>query len=154
MGEADPATSTSNGPERGTGGAVLSRRLDRLVARSQAAGLWERAWPILWRGLGLILAFLALSWLGLWLDLPPLGRVAGLLLFALALVAALLPLARLRRDTRREALARIDRAAAAKGGTLSHNPASSIEDTLAVGTADPATRALWALHQARVAGSA
>ena len=151
MGEADPATSTSNGPERGTGGAVLSRRLDRLVARSQAAGLWERAWPILWRGLGLILAFLALSWLGLWLDLPPLGRVAGLLLFALALVAALLPLARLRRDTRREALARIDRAAAAKGGTLSHNPASSIEDTLAVGTADPATRALWALHQARAA---
>ncbi|MGU3359710.1 TIGR02302 family protein [Methylobacterium sp. M6A4_1b] len=158
MGEADPATSTRSGqasdshataPE--TRGPALRRRLDRLVARSQVAGLWERAWPILWRGIGLVLAFLTLSWLGLWLDLPPLARVAGIALFALALVAVLLPLARLRRDTRREALARIDRAAAARGGPLSHNPASSIEDTLAVGTADPATRALWALHQARAA---
>jgi uncharacterized protein (TIGR02302 family) len=151
MGEADPATPTSSGPAEAAGGPVLRQRLDRLVARSQVAGLWERAWPILWRGLGLVLAFLTLSWLGLWLDLPPLARLIGLALFALALIAALLPLARLRRDTRREALARIDREAAARGGPLSHNPASSIEDTLAVGTADPATRALWALHQARAA---
>ncbi|KQP06747.1 hypothetical protein ASF28_16545 [Methylobacterium sp. Leaf99] len=126
-------------------------RLDRLVARSQAAGLWEGAWPILWRGLGVVLAFLSLSWLGLWLDLSPLWRRIGLAAFGLALVAALLPLARLRRPNRRAALARIDRAAAGRDAALVHGPASALEDTLALGQADPATRALWALHQRRSA---
>lgn len=98
MGEADPATSRGNQAPAAAGDA-LRLRLDRLVARSQAAGLWETAWPILWRGIAVLLAFLILSWLGLWLDLPPLGRMVGLGLFALALVAVLLPLARLRRGT-------------------------------------------------------
>lgn len=128
------------------------RRLDRLVARARAAGLWERAWPVLWRGLGVVLAFLAVSWLGLWLDLPPLWRMVGLGLFAVLLVAALLPALRLRALSRREALARIDREAARGGGTA-HDPASSIEDTLAVGQSDPVTRALWALHQSRAAAA-
>lgn len=156
MGEADPATSrgsdlTSKDPA-GDADSALRQRLDRLVARSRAAGLWETAWPILWRGIGLVLAYLILSWLGLWLDLPPLGRIVGLGLFALALAMVLLPLARLRPGSRREALARIDREAAASGRTR-HSPASSLEDTLAVGTQDPATQALWALHKARAAQS-
>ncbi|MCJ2034709.1 TIGR02302 family protein [Methylobacterium sp. J-068] len=153
MGEADPATSTHGETSGDSSSIGLRHRLDRLVARSQAAALWERAWPILWRGIGLVLAFLSLSWLGLWLDLPPLGRMLGLGLFALGLVAVLLPLARLRRPTRRDALVRIDREAEAAGGASSHHPASSVEDTLAVGTGDPATRALWALHQARAAAA-
>ncbi len=128
------------------------RRLDRLVAQARAAGLWERAWPVLWRGLGIGLAFLAVSWLGLWLDLSPLWRRVGLGVFAVLLVLALLPALRLRTLSRREALARIDREAA-RGGAVSHDPASSIEDTLAVGQADPATRALWALHQSRAAAA-
>ncbi|MER2268466.1 TIGR02302 family protein [Methylobacterium oxalidis] len=126
-------------------------RLDSLVARSRAAGLWERAWPILWRGLGVVLAFLAASWLGLWLDLSPAWRMAGLAAFGLALAAVLLPLLRTARPDRREALARIDRDASARDGALAHGPASAIEDTLAVGAQDPATRALWALHQRRAA---
>ena len=126
------------------------RRLDRLVAQARAAGLWERAWPVLWRGLGVVLAFLAVSWLGLWLDLPPLWRMVGLGFFALLLVASLLPALRLRPLSRREALARIDREATRQGGNA-HDPASSIEDTLAVGQSDPVTRALWALHQSRAA---
>ena len=153
MGEADPATSTrSSGPARDAGAGDLRQRLDRLVARAQAAGLWERAWPILWRGIAVVLAFLTLSWLGLWLDLPPLGRMIGAALFLLGLAAAWAPLARLRRASRRDSLARIDREAAASGRAV-HHPASAIEDTLAVGTGDPATRALWALHQARAAAS-
>ncbi|WP_132250759.1 TIGR02302 family protein [Methylobacterium segetis] len=129
----------------------MRARLDRLVARSRAAGLWERAWPVLWRGLGVLLAVLAASWLGLWLDLSPPWRMAGLAAFALALAAALLPLLRTGRPDRREALARIDREAASRDGALAHGPARAIEDTLAVGTQDPATRALWALHQRRAA---
>lgn len=128
------------------------RRLDRLVGRARAAGLWERVWPVLWRGLGVALAFLAVSWLGLWLDLSPLWRMVGLGLFAVLFVAALLPAFRLRALSRREALARIDREAARQGGSV-HDPASSIEDTLAVGQSDPVTRALWALHQSRAAAA-
>nr|WP_246696620.1 TIGR02302 family protein [Methylobacterium planeticum] len=146
----------SKDPPRTTEIAVHAR-LDRLVAQARAAGLWERAWPLLWRGIGVALAFLAVSWLGLWLDLAPVWRMVGLGLFALALVAALVPLLRTPRLDRREALARIDRDAATRDGTgtvpLLHNPASAIEDTLAVGTQDPATRALWTLHQSRAAAA-
>ncbi|WP_430910842.1 TIGR02302 family protein [Methylobacterium sp. sgz302541] len=126
-------------------------RLDRLVARAAAAGLWETAWPLLWRPLAVLLAFLAASWLGLWLDLAPVWRMAGLAAFAVLLLATLVPLLRLRRPGRRASLARIDREAAERGGAPLHDPASAVEDTLAVGTEDPATRALWALHQKRAA---
>ncbi|NEU14005.1 TIGR02302 family protein [Methylobacterium sp. BTF04] len=151
MGEADPATS---GKTQSTSGeAALRRRLDRLVVGSQAAGLWEQAWPILWRGLAVGLAFLVVSWLGLWLDLGPIWRMLGLAVFGLAFLAALAPLVLIRRPTRREALTRIDREAAGRqdGGALDHGPASAVEDTLAVGTGDPETQALWALHRRRSA---
>ncbi|WP_246694864.1 DUF4175 family protein, partial [Methylobacterium sp. WL6] len=91
---------SSNDPKR----SGTAARLDRLVARSNAAGLWERAWPVLWRGLGVVLAFLAVSWLGLWLDLSATWRIVGLVAFGAALVAVLAPLARLRRTERRAAL--------------------------------------------------
>ena len=146
MNEAEPTP-----PETRHGDA--RRRLDRLVAGARAAGLWERAWPVLWRPLGVVLLFLAASWLGLWLDLPPLWRMVGLGLFALLALAALVPILRVARPSRREALTRIDREAARDGGTLAHDPASAIEDTLAVGGSDPATRALWALHQKRAAAA-
>ncbi|WP_375464722.1 TIGR02302 family protein [uncultured Methylobacterium sp.] len=126
-------------------------RLDRLVARAGAAGRWERAWPVLWRGLGVGLAFLAVSCLGLWLDLAPAWRIAGLAGFALAFLGGLVPLLRLGRTDRRAALARIDREAAARDPALAHAPASAIGDTLAVGSDDPDTRALWTLHQRRAA---
>ncbi|CAO4149698.1 hypothetical protein LPLAFNJD_LOCUS3011 [Methylorubrum aminovorans] len=147
MSEAERTISASDDRQ-----GAARRRLDQLVARARAAGLWERAWPVLWRGLGVVLAFLAVSWLGVWLDLSPLWRIVGLGLFALLFVAALLPALRLRPLSRREALARIDREATRQGGSA-HDPASSIEDTLAVGQSDPVTRALWALHQSRAAAA-
>ncbi|GBU16169.1 MULTISPECIES: TIGR02302 family protein [Methylobacterium] len=125
-------------------------RLDALVRRASLAGLWERAWPLLWRIAGVAGLFVVLSWLGLWLDLGPRWRMAGLAVFAGLLILAAYPLAGLRRPGRREALARIDREAARSGGSA-HDPASAVEDNLALGHADPATRALWALHQRRAA---
>ncbi|WP_375410459.1 TIGR02302 family protein, partial [uncultured Methylobacterium sp.] len=151
MGEADDRMTPV-----GSGDDTLRVRLDRLVARANAALVWERAWPVLWRGLAVVLAFLAVSWLGLWLDLGPGGRMAGLALFTVAFAAALLPLARMGRPSRREALARIDRDAAGRSGVardLAHDPASAIEDTLAVGTGNPETQALWALHRRRAAAA-
>lgn len=132
-------------------GSSAAARLDRLVDRARAASLWEQVWPVLWRGLGVGLVFLTLSWAGFWLDLAPLWRQIGVGLAVVAFVAALAPLLRVARPDRRAALARLDREAAARDPLMRHGPASAVEDTLAVGAADPASRALWALHQSRAA---
>ncbi|SDN16011.1 TIGR02302 family protein [Methylobacterium phyllostachyos] len=141
--------SGENGPRTESDGAAA--RLDRLVAQARAAALWEQAWPLLWRGLGVVLLFLILSWAGVWLDLPPLWRQLGLAVLAVLLVAALLPLVHVRRIERRSALTRLDREASARDPALRHGPASTAQDTLAVGAADSGSRALWALHQSRAA---
>jgi hypothetical protein len=90
--------------------------------------------------------FLAASWFGLWLDLPRGARIAGLALFAAALLAALYPLALFRAPRRAEMLGRLDRDSAAP-----HQPASSSLDRLADRDVSEATRALWDLHQRRLA---
>ena len=67
-------------PER----SPLQVRLDRLVARASAALVWERAWPVLWGVLAVVMLFLTLSWLGLWLDLGPTDRMATVAVFGAA----------------------------------------------------------------------
>ncbi|GJE00240.1 hypothetical protein GMJLKIPL_2159 [Methylobacterium isbiliense] len=137
MSEADGTPTDRRDPRAG---------LDRLVVRAGRVAAWEQAWPVLWRGLAVGLVFFAASWLGLWLDASPTLRMVGVGLFAAALVLALVPLLRLRRLSRPQALARIDRDAG-----LRHGPAQALEDTLALGRQDPGTQALWALHQRRAA---
>src|ERR1700677_1984103 len=123
-----------------------ARRLDALARRAGWALIWERVWPPLaWSG-ALIALFLAASWFGLWFAAPRLARVGGLVLFALALAASLAPLARLRRPSRAEALARLD-----VDAREVHRPASDFDDKLANGMGDETTNALWALHRARLA---
>ena len=123
-----------------------ARRLDALARRAGWALIWERVWPPLaWSG-ALVALFLAASWFGLWFAAPRLARVGGLVLFALALAAALAPLARLRRPSRAQALARLD-----VDAREAHRPASDFDDKLANGMGDETTNALWALHRARLA---
>ncbi|MBK3398663.1 MULTISPECIES: TIGR02302 family protein [Methylobacterium] len=147
MTKAEPDTARSAGAPENRADPVRAG-LDRLVARAGRVTLWEQAWPILWRGLAVVLVFLAASWLGLWLDAGPLLRMAGVAVFGLALLGALLPLLRLRRIARPQALARIDRDAG-----LAHRPARTIEDSLALGRDDPGTLALWELHRRRAAAA-
>ena len=123
-------------------------RLLVLARRARLTLLWERVWPPLAWALGIIALFVAASWFGLWLGASALARMAGVGLFALAMLAALFPLLRLRPPDRREALARLDRDADAP-----NQPASSSFDELAGSKADPATRALWSLHQRRLAAN-
>ena len=120
------------------------QRLDRLVQRARAALWWERAWPALWLPLAVVMAFLVLSWLGVWLDATPTARQVGLGLFALAALASLWPLIRLTWPGRRAALDRLDRDTG-----LSHGPAQALEDRIALGAEDPGSRALWDLHRKR-----
>src|SRR5258708_17462899 len=103
--------------------AVLSRALER----ARAAILWERLWPALAAPATAVGLFLAVSWLGVWLWLPPSGRAIGLSLFFLLAAAATVPLLRLRLPTRTDALRRLD----GKSG-LPHRPATTISDHPAV----------------------
>lgn len=126
----------------------LRARIDRLARRAGLTLLWERIWPPVAWALTTAALFLAASWFGLWLVLPAGARVAGVALSAAALLATLYPLARLRAPRRAQKLARLDRDSAAP-----HQPASSSLDPLADAKADEATRALWALHQRRLAAT-
>ena len=134
------------GDPSGPASATRGARLDRLVRRAGWVLLWERAWPpLVWAGTVLAL-FLAVSWAGLWFELPPFARYVVLGGFAAGLLAALAPLALIRWPGRDEALGRLDRDA-----PLAHRPASGLEDKLANDAADAETRALWELHRARLA---
>ncbi len=124
------------------GGAAL----DTLARRAEAVLVFERIWPPLAWSAALLALFLAVSWFGLWQAAPRLGRIAGVASFGALLLAALAPLARLRRPTREETLARLDRDA-----RTPHRPAASLADRLAVPGDDATTNALWLLHRRRLA---
>src|SRR6202051_4947639 len=73
-------------PRRADAGRSL---LATTLNRARWTILWERLWPALTALATAIGLFLALSWLGLWLWLPPLGRAAAVIACAaIALVAA------------------------------------------------------------------
>ena len=128
-------------PDRGT---PVRQLLDRALQRARGSLLWERLWPAL-AGLATALGlFLALSWAGLWIVLPPLGRVIGLVLFGLLLLAAAWPLIRLRLPTVHDGLRRLDRQTGEK-----HRPASAITDAIAANREDPVAQALWRAHVER-----
>ena len=131
--------------DRQTARGPAAQRLDRLAGRAGLAIGWERLWPV---GAGLLTLaglFLAVSFLGLWLETPRWGRIAGVLVFAAAVVACLATLVRFRPASRTEQLARLDR-----DSGLPHRPATAMEDRLANATDDPATQVLWDLHRKRM----
>ncbi|NBJ11692.1 TIGR02302 family protein [Microvirga arsenatis] len=134
----------SEGPNPTPGRDTLNQRFGRLVAHARWSLWWEEAWPRLWLPLAIVLLFLTLSWLGLWLDMPLLWRTVGLGLFTAAFLLSLWPILRLRLPSRTRALDRLDRETG-----LATGPARVLDDTLALGSSDPGTRALWALHRRR-----
>jgi uncharacterized protein (TIGR02302 family) len=125
------------------------RLLSLALVRARRALIWERLWPPIAALAVTVGLFLAVSWAGLWLALPPLGRIAGLFLFALLLVASVTPALRLRWPQRPEALRRLDRASG-----VAHRPATTISDRLAAETDDPVMQALWRAHVDRAAEAA
>jgi uncharacterized protein (TIGR02302 family) len=121
-----------------------SRRLRRLVRTTRAAILFERAWRIVLPLLVVAGLFVAVSWTGVWLEVPPWARGLGVLGFATAALAGLFELRRFRFPRRKEVLARIDKAS----GNAAR-PAEAFEDRLANRSGDPTTEALWAVHRRR-----
>lgn len=132
-----------------TPAASFGASLARAIRRARGALLWERVWPPL-ATLGTVVGlFLAVSWLGLWGALPPLGRAIGLGLFGLVTLAALVPLLRLRAPNEGDALRRLDRVSG-----IAHRPATAVTDTLAGAPTDPVALALWETHRQRMADAA
>ena len=122
------------------GEAVLARAL----TRARWAIFWERLWPSLASIATAAGLFLALSWLGVWLWLPPLGRPIALFVFFVLAVAATLPLIHVRWPSASEGLRRLDR-----HSLLPHRPATAIADTMAPEAGDQFAVALWRAHLER-----
>src|SRR5438309_11739243 len=119
--------------------------LARALSRARWTIFWERLWPALASIATVIGLFLAVSWLGLWLWLPPVARAIGLGVFFLLTAAAFAPLLMLRVPSRIDALRRLDR-----NSGLPHRPATAMADDIAVPTHDSYSLALWRAHIERV----
>jgi len=123
--------------------------LARALRRARGSLLWERLWPAL-ASVAIILGlFLAFSWAGLWLMLPPLARAIGLVIFGLLLIVAAVPLAILRLPSVNDGLRRLDR----RSGEI-HRPATAVSDHIAANGSDPVAQALWQAHVERALLSA
>src|SRR5436309_16056346 len=112
--------------------------LARGLFRARMAILWERLWPALASMATVAGLFLAVSWLGLWLWLPPIGRAIGLGVFFLLTAAAFAPLLMVRLPSKIDGLRRLDR-----NSGLPHRPATAIADEIAAPTTDSFSIALW-----------
>ena len=114
----------------------------RLIEQARLTLAWERLWPRLAPTLGVLAVFATLAWFNLFQSIPHWARLGLIGAFGIALLAALALLAGMRVPTVTDALGRID---AASG--VPHRPATALGDRMAVGPADPVSRALWAAHQ-------
>src|SRR5262245_40411168 len=99
--------------------------LARALYRARTGLFWEQLWPALILVLTTLGLFVAFSWFGLWLMLPPLARAMGLIIFVVLGILAAIPLFRLRRPSIANALRRLDR----DSGEV-HRPATTIADRL------------------------
>lgn len=141
------ATPERKRPREAAGEAAFS--LDRAMRRAGQVLLWERVWPPLVLIACVAGLFLAVSWAGLWTHMPAIGRMAGVALFVLAFVLSFIPLLKVRRPDRAEALARLDRQS-----HLGHRPATALADSLATRPDDPVGAALWRAHLVRTLAAA
>jgi uncharacterized protein (TIGR02302 family) len=115
-------------------------------AAAGAALFWERLWPLITPALCVLLAYLAVSWLGLWRIAPDIARFAGIGAFAIAGLWSLSFLRELRLPNHADITRRIEVAS-----ELAHRPITAQEDELAMGDGDGLATALWQEHRRRMA---
>src|SRR5436305_3181093 len=120
---------------------VADTLLARALRRAWWAILWERIWPALASIAVAVGVFLAVSWAGLWLVLPPLGRAIALFVLIVLIAVAAVPLFRFRLPSTFDGLRRLDR-----GSGLKHRPATAIADEIAAGDKDQVSQALSRAH--------
>ncbi len=123
-------------------------RLKQLTERASLVLMWERVWPLLSPLIILLGVFAAVSWTGVWTEVPRWTRIAGMSLFGLAALGCVWRFIRLRLPARSELLGRLDR-----DSGLAHRPATTIGDAIANPNSDPSTSVIWQLHLQRAQGA-
>lgn len=123
---------------------TVAKAIDRHVALARLAVFWEHLLPALAPGLAVIAAFVGISWMGIWPQLPLFAHICLLFLFFLALVWAGWSLRVVRWPDRETARRRVETASG-----LVNRPLETLEDTLGSGAARAETRALWTAHRER-----
>jgi uncharacterized protein (TIGR02302 family) len=123
--------------------------LAKALKRARGSLLWERLWPALATLATAVGLFLALSWAGLWIVLPPLARAGALVIFGLLTLAAAIPLLMVRVPSQLDGLRRLDNTSGER-----HRPATAIADEMAANSHDPVAQALWRAHVERALLSA
>jgi uncharacterized protein (TIGR02302 family) len=139
-----PAAPGPRGAEPG-GSAALATA----VRRARWTIFWERLWPALATLATAAGLFLTVSWLGVWLWLPPLGRAVAVFAFAVIALAAAAPFVFVRIPAIADGLRRLDRTSG-----LRHRPATALVDALAVTPSDSYSLALWNAHVERARAAA
>jgi uncharacterized protein (TIGR02302 family) len=105
----------------------------------------ERIWPLLLPALIVCSTFATLSWFGLFRSVPDTVRYIFAIVLAFMLIVSLWPLRAFRLPVQSEIDARMESA-----NGLTHQPVSVQSDMLA-GTPDEFSKALWQVHQQRMA---
>ena len=123
------------------------RRYRRMLALASAALFWEQLWPRLWPAACVLGAFVAVALLDILPILPNWTHAGILLLFALALLGALIWAWPGFRKIRREAA----RTRLECDNELRNHPLAALEDRLAAGRGDRLSETLWGGHQQRMA---
>ena len=123
--------------------------LARALQRARSSLLWERLWPALATLATVLGLFLALSWAGLWLALPPVAHAIVFVVFAIVIGVAVMPLVLLRVPSAHDGLRRLDR-----NSGETHRPATAVADEIAANQNDPVAQALWRAHIERALMSA
>jgi uncharacterized protein (TIGR02302 family) len=131
-------------PRQTPAAQVADTMLARGLRRAWWTILWERLWPALASLAVAVGIFLAASWAGLWLILPPMGRAIALFILIVVIAVAAVPLFRFRFPSTFDSLRRLD-----KGSGLAHRPATALADELAHGEQDQVSVALWRAHVER-----
>ena len=122
----------------------LRRRLSRARFWTRLSLFWERLWPRLLPLLGVVAAFLIVSWFGLWPQLNDWLRLGLLGLFGVSALASLWPVLGLRWPSRADADARLE-----IGNALEHRPITAQTDRQVTGTGNALSRALWQAERRR-----
>jgi uncharacterized protein (TIGR02302 family) len=121
----------------------LERRVERKISVTRLLMLTERLWPRLMPLLGLASAFLIISWFGLWPQMPDILRFGLLGIFAILVMASLLPFRDFSIPSRMEARSRLER-----NNPDLHRPVTTREDSLATDS-DAVAQAIWQAHKKR-----
>lgn len=125
---------------------MFARHFRRAVLGVRLSGLAEQVWHRAAPAVGTLSAtFLTASWLGLWQHVSPSVRMTGVALFAVALAAAVAPLAKVRVPSRRAALNRLD-----ENTGLPNKPATTYSDIPAGAGGNREEEMIWDLQRRRI----